>query len=153
MKKGLLIALAIILVIGIGGFMVFNHLVASMGDQVALQLENTPATPHKLVVDTSAFDQAIGDDLYESLDAFVPSSTIEDLQGRLLKGEITLEHLMAYYGKRIGKYDEQYNTVIRVDPNALAQARTLDQAMASGETMPPLASITWRQVLKGKPLP
>jgi amidase len=71
-------------------------------------------------------------------------ATIADLQTAFSKGTLTAEKLTEIYLARIAAYDQQgpaINTVIALNPNALAEAKALDAERKSGKVRSPLHGI------------
>ena len=71
----------------------------------------------------------------------ITKSSIEDLQNALDKGYITSELLVKLYLNRIDAYDEQFNSINQINPNALNDAKRLDQERKSGIVRGPLHGI------------
>ena len=70
--------------------------------------------------------------------------TIAELAVALESGEVTSRELVEQYAARIEAYDKygpQLNAVIIVNPNALAEADTLDGERAAGNVRGPLHGI------------
>ncbi|MCU7553482.1 amidase [Alteromonas sp. ASW11-19] len=59
----------------------------------------------------------------------------------ILAGEMTSETLVRGYLRRIEQLDPKINSVLAVNPDALAEARARDQALANGEVAGPLHGI------------
>ena len=53
--------------------------------------------------------------------------SIDELQEKVMTGELTYEALTIYYLERIKAYNDQVNAVSELNPNALESARALDQ--------------------------
>jgi amidase len=76
------------------------------------------------------------------LDALVLDATIPPLQQLMGQGDLTAEELVVYYLDRIQRYDvNQLNSVMELNPEALAIARNLDTERASGNLWGPLHGI------------
>jgi amidase len=74
----------------------------------------------------------------------VEDATIADLQAAFAKGTLTAEKLTEIYLARIDAYDKKgpaINTVITLNPNALAEAKALDAERAAGHVRGPLHGI------------
>src|SRR5476651_1533515 len=74
----------------------------------------------------------------------VEDTTITDLQAAFAKGTLTAEKLTEIYLARIAAYDKQgpaINTVIALNPNALAEAKALDAERKAGKVRGPLHGI------------
>jgi amidase len=72
------------------------------------------------------------------------AATIADLNAAFKKGTLTAEKLTALYLARIAAYDQQgpaINTVITLNPNALAEARALDAERKAGKVRGPLHGV------------
>ena len=72
------------------------------------------------------------------------SATIADLQAMMAQGELSSEKLTATYLARIEAYDKQgpaINTVITMNPKALAEAKALDAERKAGKVRGPLHGI------------
>jgi amidase len=72
------------------------------------------------------------------------TATITDLQNAFSAGALTSEKLTQLYLARIAAYDKQgptLNTVITLNPKALAEARTLDAERKAGKVRGPLHGI------------
>lgn len=67
--------------------------------------------------------------------------TVERAQAALASGAITCEALTQGFLDRIALFNLQYNALLFVNPNALADARAIDRRRAAGETLPALAGI------------
>jgi Asp-tRNA(Asn)/Glu-tRNA(Gln) amidotransferase A subunit family amidase len=71
-------------------------------------------------------------------------STVLETQAALKAGTVTSEQLVTMYMARISAYDHAgpaINAMIRLNPNALAEARALDAERRSGHTRGPLHGI------------
>lgn len=138
MKKVLLIILAVIVVIGAGGYLGLRYYVKSLGDQLSLQYDKTPESPHKLVLDTAVF---VDDENYDKQLGWLPEATIETIQDKLEAKEVTVQELVKFYGTRIAKLDSQFNAVLRVNKEALSEAALQDRAIENGEGLKPLTGV------------
>jgi amidase len=72
------------------------------------------------------------------------TATIADLQGAFSAGTLTAEKLTAAYLARIDAYDKKgptLNTVITLNPKALAEAKALDAERRAGKVRGPLHGI------------
>lgn len=71
------------------------------------------------------------------LDSLLESATIPDIQAQFAKGSLSSEELVKYYVQRIRTYDvDGYNTILELNPDALAIAREKDAERQSGNTDP-----------------
>jgi len=74
----------------------------------------------------------------------VEDATIPELQTAFAKGTLTAEKLTEIYLARIEAYDKQgpaINAVITLNPNALAEAKALDEERKAGKVRGPLHGI------------
>jgi amidase len=63
----------------------------------------------------------------------VSGKTVLELQALMESGELSAEDLVVYYVERIQRYDiDGLNSVLEINPDALAIARALDEERASG---------------------
>ena len=62
----------------------------------------------------------------------VTKMSISDLSNALDKGYLTSEQLVNIYLERIEKYDEQFNSINQINPNALSEAKKLDEERKKG---------------------
>jgi amidase len=66
-------------------------------------------------------------------EALVSGKTIPELQALMASGELTSTELVVYYLDRIQRYDvDKLNSVLELNPEALAIAQTLDEERATG---------------------
>jgi len=71
-------------------------------------------------------------------------ATVAQLQSMMASGQLTSVALTNYYIKRINALDQNgpgVNSVIELNPDALAMAKTADQSRASGKVLGPLHGI------------
>ncbi|MEE4297420.1 MAG: amidase [Wenzhouxiangella sp.] len=66
---------------------------------------------------------------------------IAELRAAQIEGKLSAEELTRYFLDRIERLDGKLASVLAVDPTALAQARSLDQALAGGQAAGPLHGI------------
>lgn len=59
----------------------------------------------------------------------------------IAQGDITSAELVSGYLARIGELDKKTNSVLALNPNALAEAKSIDKQFASGGELGPLAGI------------
>lgn len=79
-----------------------------------------------------------------STEQTLATASIADIQGALDKGTLTSEKLVQLYLARIKAYDQagpKLNTVLTLNPNALAEARALDQERRTKGARSPLHGI------------
>ncbi len=67
--------------------------------------------------------------------------TLERVQAAFAAGEMTSEMLTQAFLDRIAAYNPQYNAIIFMNPDALADAREIDRRRAAGEALGPLAGV------------
>ena len=81
------------------------------------------------------------EDLFTTIDLM--DATITDLQGEMTAGNVTSAQLTRMYIDRIKAYDEKLklNSIISINPNALADAAALDQERQEGKVRGPLHGI------------
>lgn len=65
--------------------------------------------------------------------------TIADVQKGFLAGRFTSESLTRLHLERIEAYEPFYNAFTFMNPNAIAEARAIDERRKAGETLGPLA--------------
>jgi amidase len=76
------------------------------------------------------------------LDGLLTGATVLDIQQLLDDGQLTSEELVTYYVDRIQRYDlDALNSVMELNPDALAIARQLDQERADGGARGPMHGI------------
>ena len=71
----------------------------------------------------------------------VEEATVAGLQVAMQKGETTARDLVAAYAARIGTIDKQTNSIIEINPDALAIATELDRERKAGKIRGPLHGI------------
>ncbi|GLS46809.1 amidase [Methylobacterium brachythecii] len=74
----------------------------------------------------------------ESVD--VAEMTVADVQGAFARG-VTAEAMAAACLERIARLDGRYNAIVALNPDALDDARAIDQRRAAGETLGALAGV------------
>ncbi len=67
--------------------------------------------------------------------------TVERVQAGFAEGRFTAESLAAACFARIDALNDQYNAMIFLNPDALADAREIDRRRAAGEPLGPLAGV------------
>ncbi len=67
--------------------------------------------------------------------------TVEQVQAAFASGAITSEALTQAFLNRIAAYNPQYNAIVFMNPDALADARAIDRRRAAGEALGPLAGV------------
>ncbi len=87
--------------------------------------------PYEFSPDKGAVEQL--EDLFTTID--LQEASISDLQMEMEKGNLTSEMLTKMYLDRIEAYDrrEDLNSIIRINENALDDARKLDEERAAGK--------------------
>lgn len=68
----------------------------------------------------------------DELDKLIFEKSLEDIQRCIHNRELSCKEVVLYYVDRIKQYDEDYNTVIQLNPNALEYAKELDEKISSG---------------------
>jgi len=95
-----------------------------------------PNYTSKRLRDFSPFDSALAKFSPERrrvLDGKLLEATVPKLQDMMQRGEVTAEELVVYYVDRIRRYDvNQLNSVMELNPEALAIARKLDEERKQG---------------------
>ncbi|MGE4064254.1 MAG: amidase family protein [Rhodospirillaceae bacterium] len=71
----------------------------------------------------------------------VVEASIPDMQKAMAEGRVTAEDLVKQYLVRIATYENVINATIAVNPNALAEARALDEERKAGKIRGPLHGI------------
>ena len=81
------------------------------------------------------------EDLFTTID--IMDATVADLSDEMEKGNVTSEQLVQMYIDRIRTYDKKkkLNSIISINPNALEEARVLDEERAVGRVRGPLHGI------------
>lgn len=74
-------------------------------------------------------------------DSRIFEKSVPELQKQLQSGKLTSKEMVNYYLTRIKVYDGAINSMITVNPNALAEAEKLDKMRASGQILGPLHGI------------
>lgn len=76
----------------------------------------------------------------EKLNNLILEKSIPELQEAVYKGLFTYEDLTIFYLNRIYKYDREndlsLNAIIAINPNAIAQARAIDEARITEKRLP-----------------
>jgi aspartyl-tRNA(Asn)/glutamyl-tRNA(Gln) amidotransferase subunit A len=67
--------------------------------------------------------------------------TVERVQSAFAAGAMTSERVTQAFLDRIAKFNPQYNAIIFLNPDALADARAIDRRRAAGEALGPLAGV------------
>ena len=81
------------------------------------------------------------EDLFTTIDLM--DATVTELSGEMESGNVTSEQLVQMYIDRISAYDKKkkLNSIISINPNALQEARTLDEERKAGNIRGPLHGI------------
>ena len=81
------------------------------------------------------------EDLFTTID--IMDATVASLSDEMEKGNVTSEQLVQMYIDRIQAYDKKkkLNSIISINPNALEEARALDEERAAGTVRGPLHGI------------
>ncbi len=69
------------------------------------------------------------------------TATVADINAAFKAGGLTSEKLVALYLKRIDAYEPTLNAIITLNPNALAEAKTLDAERKAGKIRGPLHGV------------
>ena len=94
------------------------------------------------VIMTLASCDNAGKPAAEALPPFsVVEATIPDMQKAMAEGRVTAEELVRQSLLRIAIYENVINAVIAVNPNALAEARALDEERKAGKLRGPMHGI------------
>jgi len=95
--------------------------------------------------DFSAFEDALAglaENRIADLDSLLADATLLDLQDLMDDGQFSAEELVTYYVERIQRYDlDKLNSVLELNPEALAIARQLDAERAAGTVRSPMHGI------------
>jgi aspartyl-tRNA(Asn)/glutamyl-tRNA(Gln) amidotransferase subunit A len=67
--------------------------------------------------------------------------TVEQAQAGFASGAFTSEALTQAFLDRIATYNPSYNAIVFLNPDALSDARAIDQRRAAGEALGPLAGV------------
>ncbi|CAM2879599.1 amidase family protein [Vibrio rarus] len=80
------------------------------------------------------FDETLAGFDYDAFAPLILGHTINELQQAMKDGQLTSVDLTKFYLVRIGKYDiNKLNSVLELNPDALALARYADQVRAAGK--------------------
>ncbi len=71
----------------------------------------------------------------------VIEASIPEMQAAMTRGEVTSKQIVEQYLARIEKYEDQLNTAVSINPNAIAQAEALDKERAEGKVRGPMHGI------------
>ncbi len=71
----------------------------------------------------------------------VVEASIPEMQTAMREGRTTSRAIVTQYLTRIGLYEDRLNAAVSINPNALAEADTLDQERAAGRLRGPLHGI------------
>ncbi len=95
-------------------------------------------TDTKRPLDFAPFNEELagfGAEQAATMDAALVGKTLPEIQQMLNKGDFTSEQLVLYYLDRIQRYDvDKLNSVMELNPDALAIAKALDAERAGGAT-------------------
>jgi len=133
-----------LVVVGAGAYFFISNLISSM-DQVKLQITNEKESAFKRTLDFSPFEKGLAEfteDRIKVLGDMILNSEIAEVQGYITNGELTCEELVLYHMNRIKIYNDQYKAVIQLNPNALAQAKEVDEKIKNGEFVGELFGVT-----------
>src|SRR5699024_3063074 len=62
-------------------------------------------------------------------------ATIDSIHEAIVEGDITSEALVNMYLKRIEEYDDQLNSIVLVNPNAVDEAKKIDDYYKTNNRM------------------
>ena len=104
-----------------------------------------PEYTGKRTLDFAPFAEAmdsLGAQRTAILDGLLGAATLLDMQRLMANRELSAAELVTYYVARIRRYDvDKLNTVMELNPQALAAARELDAERENGRTRGPLHGI------------
>lgn len=143
LKKILIGVLIVVIIIVVGGFIAYKSLLASM-DQVSLQYDNEKISEYKRQLDYSSFDAKLADISEErmlELENYILEKDIDYVRESLENGMISCEEIVLFYVNRIKENDDNFNAVIQLNPNALDQARIIDEKIKDGKSLKELDGV------------
>lgn len=135
MKKVLLIGAFVIAALLIGAFILFRLFLGSM-DQVKLQYDEEVISNLKRELDFSPFEEArnaVDFKRLSQIGELIESQDFSDVQAYIKEGRLTCEEIVVYYLNKIEKYDQNYNSIIQLNPQVIEEARALDKRIKDGE--------------------
>ncbi len=104
-----------------------------------------PEYTNKRMRDFGAFEAALAAfpaARAQALDSALTNATIPEIQALLDAGDLTSVELVTYYVDRIRRYDiDQLNSVMELNPDALADAAAADELRAAGTVLGPMHGI------------
>lgn len=86
-------------------------------------------------------DDEHGDNTGDEASFDVIGATVAEIYSAILTGETTACEVTAQYLERIEAYDDELNSIITVNPDAMERAQSLDEAFASAGPVGPLHGI------------
>ena len=94
----------------------------------------------KLILELSLIFLLLGCATEDNFSIQLVEASITDLQTALLNGDASCREIVQGYMARIETYDQSrgINAITEINPNALAKADTIDQALAANQPMPEL---------------
>ena len=94
----------------------------------------------KLILELSLIFLLLGCATEDDFSIQLVEASITDLQTALLNGDASCREIVQGYMARIETYDQSrgINAITEINPNALAKADTIDQALAANQPMPEL---------------
>lgn len=143
MKRIVYILLSIFLIVATISAIMAKIRIDSM-DQIKLQYDNEVISSVKRSKDFSIFEKALEEttsDDWARVRGLILGKEVSDVQQLVLEGRLTVEELVLFYAMRIQAYDDYYNAVIQLNPEALEAARALDKRLEMGESLAPLAGV------------
>lgn len=136
MLKKIIIGVISVLIIAALSIGFFVYTIIKGADQLSMQYDNEVISKFKTELDFSPFEESlsqIGEARMTDVGSIIHDKNVRSIQRAINKGEVTCEEELLYYINRIKQYDSIYNTVISLNPEALNQARDLDEKIKNGE--------------------
>lgn len=97
-----------------------------LNDQTEKQYTKDVVTIHKNTLNFDPFNEAlskVSEEQYEKIQRLVDDHSIESIQESIKNNEFTYVDLLLYYLNKIKAEDQQYNSVLFLNPLALLEAR------------------------------
>lgn len=97
-----------------------------LNDQVQKQYNNEVKTIHKNILNFDPFNDELSKfsaEQYEKIHILVNDTSIEGIQEHIRNQNFSYVELLLYYLKRIKDKDHEYNSVLFLNPEALAEAK------------------------------
>src|SRR6056297_2733349 len=102
----------------------FNS-VEYLNDQVDKQYHNTVESIHKNTLNFQPFNQALAnfsEEKFWKMKSLVNNESIEKIQNAIKNNYFSYVDLVLYYLKKIRDEDDQYNSVLFLNPKVLSEA-------------------------------